>query len=197
MKRYLYIFLLIFLISPSVLMAQVKVSGVVKDATGPLPGVIIKEKGGTNIGITNEDGKFTVTLKGTSNTLIFNSIGFLEQERKIKSGQQLEVILQPSDNSLNEVVVVGYGTVKKITNTGSVSAIKAETIKEVPTSSIQNALSGKLPGFFSLQRSGQPGRDASDFFIRGVSSLNPDGNQPLIIVDDIQYTYEQLSQINV
>lgn len=197
MKRYLYIFLLIFLISPSVLMAQVKVSGVVKDATGPLPGVIIKEKGGTNIGITNEDGKFTVTLKGTSNTLIFNSIGFLEQERKIKSGQLLEVILQPSDNSLNEVVVVGYGTVKKITNTGSVSAIKAETIKEVPTSSIQNALSGKLPGFFSLQRSGQPGRDASDFFIRGVSSLNPDGNQPLIIVDDIQYTYEQLSQINV
>jgi len=53
------------------------------------------------------------------------------------------------------------------------------------------------PGFFSQQSSGQPGKDASDFFIRGVSSLNADGNKPLIIVDDVQYTYEQLSQINV
>ncbi|MDP4210267.1 MAG: TonB-dependent receptor [Bacteroidota bacterium] len=197
MKRYLYIFLLILLISPSVLEAQVKVSGVVKDALGPLPGVTIKEKGGGGVGITNSDGKFTITLKGTSNVLIFNSIGFLEQERKIKSGQILEVVLQPSDQSLDEVVVVGYGTAKKLTNTGSVSAIKASQIREVPTSSVQNALTGKLPGFFSQQRSGQPGKDASDFFIRGVSSLNPDGNQPLIIVDDIQYTYEQLSQINV
>src|SRR5690606_6703010 len=56
---------------------------------------------------------------------------------------------------------------------------------------------GRLPGFVSVQRSGQPGRDASDFYIRGVSSLNSEGNQPLIIVDDIEYTYEQLSQINV
>ncbi|RYE17119.1 MAG: TonB-dependent receptor, partial [Sphingobacteriaceae bacterium] len=60
-----------------------------------------------------------------------------------------------------------------------------------------NTLAGKLPGFFSQQSSGQPGRDASDFFIRGVSSLNAAGNQPLIIVDDIQYSYDQLQQINV
>ena len=58
-------------------------------------------------------------------------------------------------------------------------------------------MTGKLPGFFSQQQSGQPGKDASDFFIRGVSSLNNDGNKPLIMVDDMQYTYEQLSQINV
>ncbi|RZM00286.1 MAG: hypothetical protein EOO88_58840, partial [Pedobacter sp.] len=67
----------------------------------------------------------------------------------------------------------------------------------VPTSSVQNTLQGRLPGFFAQQRSGQPGRDASDFYIRGISSLNPDGNRPLIIVDDIEFTYEQLSQINV
>src|SRR5690606_13895867 len=84
-----------------------------------------------------------------------------------------------------------------ITNTGSVSSLAARAIETVPVPNVQNALQGRMPGFFSQQRSGQPGRDASDFFIRGVSSLNPAGNQPLIIEDDIQYTYEQLQQINV
>ena len=77
------------------------------------------------------------------------------------------------------------------------SGIQANELRRVPTSSLQNTLSGKLPGFFSQQRSGQPGKDASDFFIRGVSSLNEDGNKPLIMVDDVEYSYEQLSQINV
>jgi TonB-linked SusC/RagA family outer membrane protein len=197
MKKYVYIFLFILLISPSVLIAQVKVSGVVKDTLGPLPGITIKEKEGGSLGITNADGKFTVTLKGPSNTLIFSSVGFMEEERKVGNGQFIEVVMRQSDQSLQEVVVVGYGTAKKITNTGSVSAIKAQTIREVPTANVQNALTGKLPGFFSQQRSGQPGKDASDFFIRGVSSLNSEGNKPLIIVDDIEYTYEQLSQINI
>ena len=94
-------------------------------------------------------------------------------------------------------MVVAYGKAKRITMTGAVSGIQAREIRNVPTSSLQNALTGKLPGFFSQQQSGQPGKDASDFFIRGVSSLNNDGNKPLIIVDDVQYTYEQLSQINV
>src|SRR6202012_2113975 len=75
--------------------------------------------------------------------------------------------------------------------------INAADVREVPTANVQNTLAGRLPGFFSQQTSGQPGKDASDFFIRGVSSLNANGNQPLIIVDDIQYTYDQLQQINV
>src|SRR6185503_7504803 len=109
----------------------------------------------------------------------------------------LDVILQLNDAGMDQVVVVGYGTKKRITNTGAVSSISADAVRNVPTSSVQNTLQGKLPGFFSVQRGGQPGKDASDFFIRGVSSLNTDGNKPLIIVDDIEYTYEQLSQINV
>src|SRR5690606_33199963 len=94
-------------------------------------------------------------------------------------------------------VVVGCGTTKKLTSTGALSSIKGADIRQIPTANVQNTLAGRLPGIVSVQRSGQPGRDASDFFIRGVSSLNPDGNQPLIIVDDIEYTYEQLAQINV
>jgi TonB-linked SusC/RagA family outer membrane protein len=198
MKRYLYIFLFILSLYPSITEAQTKVTGIVKDAGGPLPGVAIRDLAGTNLGVTSLDGKFVVTLKDSSRVLVFSSIGYETLERKTKkSGENVEIIMQPSLQSLDEIVVVGYGTTKRITNTGSVSAIKAAEIKEIPTSNVQNALSGKMPGFFSQQRSGQPGKDASDFFIRGVSSINPDGNQPLIIVDDIEYTYEQLSQINV
>ena len=92
---------------------------------------------------------------------------------------------------------MAYGKKTRITNTGAVSSVSAADIRTVPTANVQNALTGKLPGFFSQQSSGQPGKDASDFFIRGVSSLNPAGNQPLIIVDDIEYSYDQLQQINV
>src|SRR5690606_6970152 len=124
--------------------------------------------------------------------------GYVSQEITLDPGQTtLEIVMQPNDQGLDQVVVVGYGTKQRITNTGAVSSISGDLIRNIPTSSVQNTLQGKVPGVFSVQRGGQPGRDASDFFIRGVSSLNPDGNKPLIVVDDIEYTYEQLAQINV
>lgn len=195
MKKGIYIIFLTFFI-PVVTLAQAVITGIVKDATGPLPGVAVIEKGSKNTTITDVNGKFSIALKG-SMVLVFKSIGYSTQERNVKAGESLEIFLQPSRQDLEEVVVVGFGTTKRITNTGAVSSIKGAEIRNVPTSSVQNALAGRVPGFVSVQRSGQPGRDASDFFIRGVSSLNPEGNQPLIIVDDIEYTYEQLSQINV
>lgn len=181
---------------PTLASAQIKVSGIVKDANGPLPGATVLQKGSSANGVvTDAAGRFRLTLHGTSE-IVVSMIGFVSQD--LKAGREpLEIILQPSSQGLNEVMVVGYGTVNRITNTGAVSSIQAAKIRDIPTSSVQNTLSGRLPGFFSQQRSGQPGKDASDFFIRGVSSLNPDGNQPLIIVDGIEYTYAQLAQINV
>lgn len=195
MKKGKYLLLIIFS-TPFLSLAQAVVSGLIKNTAGPLEGVTILEKGGNNQAQSNQNGRFSLSLKG-SKTLVFRSIGYATQERKVKDGEHLEIILQSNSQDINEVVVVGYGTTKKLTSTGAVSSIKGAEIRQVPTSSVQNALSGRLPGFVSVQRSGQPGRDASDFYIRGVSSLNPDGNQPLIIVDDIEYTYEQLSQINM
>ncbi|RCH55330.1 TonB-dependent receptor [Mucilaginibacter hurinus] len=175
------------------------VNGLVKDASGSLPGVTVVEKGmPTNGVITDADGKFAITLKGNSNILVFSTIGYISREVNVATNKaNVEVRLQTSTQGLDEVVVVGYGTRTRITNTGAVSTISADKIKNIPTSSVQNTLAGRVPGFFSQQRSGQPGRDASDFFIRGVSSLNADGNRPLIVVDDIEYTYAQLAQINV
>lgn len=161
-----------------------------------LPGVNIRVKGAKTGTITDFDGNYQINVK-IGDLLEVSYIGFKTQNVKVASQRPLNVKLAPDQTNLEEVVVVGYGKAKKITLTGAVSAIKASEIRYVPTSSVQNTLAGRLPGFFSQQQSGQPGKDASDFFIRGSSSLNKDGNKPLIIVDDIEYSYEQLSQINV
>ncbi len=176
---------------------DITVTGKVTDnETGDeLIGVTVKVKGANNAVVTDIDGKFSINARN-GQTLTFSYVGYKDAEHKI-TGTTMNVVMQAEQSDLNEVVVVGYGNAKRITLTGAVSAINGKELQKVPVSSVQNALSGKLPGFFSQQRSGQPGKDASDFFIRGVSSLNSDGNKPLIIVDDVEYTYEQLSQINV
>ncbi|HEX3385196.1 MAG TPA: TonB-dependent receptor plug domain-containing protein, partial [Mucilaginibacter sp.] len=199
MRKILLFFSFLLLMTPPALYAQNKtVTGVVRDLGGTLPGATVYEKGLPSNGtITNTAGKFTLTLKGHSNTLVVRFIGYVTAEVAATSGKLLDINLQPNANGLDEVAVVAYGKKKRITNTGAVSTVSAVDLRTVPTANVQNALTGKLPGFFSQQSSGQPGKDASDFFIRGISSLNPAGNQPLIIVDDIEYSYDQLQQINV
>lgn len=161
-----------------------------------LPGVNVKVKNASTGTISDMDGNYQLQVS-KGNILEFTYVGFKKYEVEIVDQRQLDVELAPDQTDLDEVVVVAYGKAKRLTLTGAVSGIQGREIRNVPTSSVQNALTGKLPGFFSQQKSGQPGKDASDFFIRGVSSLNSDGNKPLIIVDDVQYTYDQLSQINV
>lgn len=199
MRKIILFFQLIMILLPAAVFAQTKtVTGTVKDADGVLPGATIVEKGmPTNGVVTNTLGRFTLTLKGTSNTIIVRFVGDVPQEIPLGSKTNVDVIMATNSHGIDEVSVVGYGKTTRITSTGAVSSINAADVREVPTANVQNTLAGRLPGFFSQQSSGQPGKDASDFFIRGVSSLNPNGNQPLIIVDDIEYTYDQLQQINV
>lgn len=193
------LYLLLITALPFYAAAQQKIiSGTVKDQNGVLPGATISEKGvPTNGTVADPDGRFKLTLKGTSLTIIVKLISFSAQEINVAGINAIDVMLQPSSQGLDEVVIVGFNQTKRITNTGAVSSISGAEIRNVPTANVQNALMGKLPGFVSQQRSGQPGKDASDFFIRGVSSLNTEGNKPLIIVDDIEYSYDQLQQINV
>lgn len=192
------ILILIFTFSLQMVYGQQEVvKGKVTSALGEtLPGVNIVIKGTYKGTVSNVDGNFSINVN-KQDTLVLSFIGFETLTVPIDNRSFLEITLYPNLTSLDEVIVVGFGEVKRISNTGAVSSIAATEIETVPTPNVQNALTGKVPGFFAQQRSGQPGKDASDFFIRGISSLNPAGNQPLIIVDDIQYTYEQLQQINV
>jgi len=176
---------------------QLKLHGKVVSIDGEeLIGVTIDAKNAKTGTVTDVEGNFQLSAN-KGETLIFSYLGFKKVTVTVGDQSEMNITMAPDQNDLEEVVVVGFGKAKRISMTGAVSAITAREIRNIPTSSVQNALYGKLPGFFTQQRSGQPGRDASDFFIRGVSSLNPDGNQPLIIVDDVQYSYDQLSQINI
>lgn len=197
MKRLILLYISIQAFAFAFGQQQTQLRGKVTSTDGEaLTGVSVIVEGTTNGTMTDVDGTYTLSVK-SGDRVVFSFISFEKQTIKISNQRVLDVVLASDQTALDEVVVVGFGKVKKITMTGAVSAISATEIRNIPTSSVQNALYGKLPGFFAQQRSGQPGKDASDFFIRGASSLNESGNQPLIIVDDVQYSYDQLQQINV
>jgi TonB-linked SusC/RagA family outer membrane protein len=172
-----------------------QVNGTVSDEKGPVEGVTVAEKGiPQNATVTNERGRFAITLRGNTNVLLITSASYLPQEVNVTTAP-ITVTLVTDPKGLGEVVVVGYGKQKKVTVTGSVSSVSGSSIRENPSASLQNGLVGRLPGFSSQQRSGRPGGDGAAFFIRGVSSFTG-ANTPLIIVDDIEYTYDQFSVID-
>lgn len=170
---------------------------VLNEKKEPMPGAVVSEAGNyKNVLTTDINGYFQINVKSARSVLTITNMGYLTDTFTVGNSRGPVTISMTFDSKgLEDVIVVGYGRQKRITNTGAISSIKAAEIKDIPTSSVQNTLVGRMPGFFSQQRSGQPGSDAADFFIRGVNSLNSD-NQPLIIVDDIEYTYAQVAQLS-
>src|SRR5689334_15706003 len=199
MKIKLYIVMLFSLLSTAVWSQNTIIRGrIVNDKNEAVSGATISEQGNEkNSGVADEHGNFVISLKTGSKKLIIANIGYQPQTVSVVAETPMLIRLVTDVKGLEDVIVVGYGRQKRITSTGAVSSVKGEEIRTVPTANIQNTLIGRLPGFFSQQRSGQPGADAADFFIRGVNSISGKDNSPLIIVDDIEYDYTQLSQLNV
>lgn len=191
------LFLLFLLIETTILAQNTVVKGKVLDENGePLIGATVQETDNKANGtIVDLEGNFSLKVKKMSGKLTISYVGYRTLEEPINGRSNIRVTLKPDSKGLDEVVIVGYGQQRRITMTGAANSIKAEEIKRVTVGSINNALAGRLPGFFSVQRSGQPGSDAADFFIRGTNSLNGD-SKPLIIVDDIEYSYEHLAQLS-
>jgi len=195
MKKILYLSCIGLLLLSITANAQKKqVTGVVSDQTGILPGVNVMEKSNPSNGTTtNHEGKFTLNVN--SNVLVLKMIGYVTREINIDGRTSITAILQEDNTTLDDVVIVGYGTQKKKNVTGAVSAISGDEIRQSPSPSLQNTLAGRITGFSSQQRTGQPGSDGATFNIRGTSSYVGD-NKPLILVDDIEFTYEQFSQLS-
>jgi TonB-linked SusC/RagA family outer membrane protein len=150
----------------------------------PLPGVNVIVKG-TAIGTTTDaDGKFALSVPGSNATLTFSFIGLQTMEVSVGERTQLDVQLQSDVTQLNEVVVVGYGTVQKRELTGAVSSIKGDVISNLPLQSFDRALQGRAAGVQVLSANGVPG-GAVSVRIRGVGSITA-GNEPLYIVDGVQ-----------
>ena len=149
---------------------SMEVTGNVKDETGmPLIGVNISVKNVSGLGvITDIDGNYRIKIAPYS-TLIYSYIGMVTQEVLIKENmKKVNLVLKESTKTvIDEVVVTGTGAQKKVTVTGAVSTVDVDLLK-TPTSSITNALAGNVPGIMAMQNSGQPGKNMSEFWIRGI-----------------------------
>ncbi|MFN4144477.1 MAG: SusC/RagA family TonB-linked outer membrane protein [Runella sp.] len=158
------------------------VSGVVKDASGSaIPGVSVVVKNTTRGTNTDADGKFKIEASSGS-VLVFSAIGFTRQELPASSNV-INVTLQQDVASLEEVVVVAYGTQKKATVTGAVVAVKGETVVKSPAVDMTNSLAGRLPGLVVIQQSGEPGNDGALLRIRGTNTLG--NSAPLVVIDGV------------
>lgn len=183
-----FIVILLCLISISELFAQTKskVSGRVFDAKGELlVGVQILEVGTGNGTITDINGTYNINLTKQSATLKFSYLGYRAQEIEVGSKRIIDVKLEEDLRSLDEVMVVGYGSQKKASVVGAISTIEPEKLALTPSRSLSNNLAGAVSGVIAVQRSGNPWFNNSDFWIRGVNSFT--GNTaPLVLVDGVE-----------
>lgn len=164
-----------------------KVYGKVIDTTNsPVIGANVTQKGTINGTITDIDGKFTLEVpKGA--TLVISYIGYDVQELAVTGESNYEIILKENTQNLEEVVVVGYGTQKKVNLTGSVATIKSDQLQNRSASNVTNLLTGQMPGVTILQSSGQPGADTGALRVRGIGTMNS-GTSAMVIVDGVEST---------
>ncbi|WP_255557631.1 SusC/RagA family TonB-linked outer membrane protein [Flavobacterium taihuense] len=159
------------------------ISGLVTDASGPLPGVSILVKGSKTETQTDFDGRFTIKNVGSDAVLVFSYIGLKTQEVSVGSKSTINVVMAQDQSQLNEVIVVGYGSVKKKDATGAVDMISSKDFDNISATSPSELLRGKVSGVQVTQTSGEPGAGVS-VRIRGNSSIRS-GNNPLYVVDGV------------
>lgn len=168
----------------------IAVSGIVKDGTGdPLIGVNVKVKSTINGTITDFEGNYNLTNVPKDAVLEFSYVGMVTQEIKVAGRNVINVVLQESTLTLEQVVVTAFATQKKVNVTGAISAVSGKDLMASPVANISNALIGNSPGVSGLQTSGEPGRNATDIRIRGISTY---GNaSPLVVIDGVEQASEQ------
>ena len=179
---------------------EVKVSGTVRDKDGKaVAGATVMEKGGRQGVTTDAEGRFALGVKSGQSTLLVSSIGYGQSEVPLAGRSNVEVLLTESGNSMDEVVVVGYGTQKKVSVTGSVSSIKGEELVRRPINSVEQALQGQLPGVTVLDKGGIPGTARTPLVVRGAKTLytsedlSGSATAPLVLVDGIEQPYSNIN----
>jgi TonB-linked SusC/RagA family outer membrane protein len=171
------------------------ISGVVTDEKGEtIPGVSIAEEGSSNGTTTDFNGKFTLKLTANAKTLIISFMGYETIKVSIGNKTELKISLKPSSDELQEVVIVGYGTQKKSSLVSSITTINPKELKG-PSSNLTTMLAGRVSGIVAYQRSGEPGSDNSDFFIRGLGTFGSGKQNPLILIDGIESTSTDMARL--
>ncbi len=162
-----------------------EITGLITDENGqPLPGANIVEKGTSNGVQSDFDGKFLIDVTDENAVLVISYVGFITQEINIKNQSNIKVVLAEDAAKLDEVVVVGYGSQKKVNLTGSVVSVKGDDINKRPITQGSQALQGVASGVFINTNSGEPGGDTASINIRGIGTLN--NSDPLVLIDGIE-----------
>ncbi|MDT0643748.1 TonB-dependent receptor [Zunongwangia sp. F363] len=191
-RRSKMLFFAAFCLITQLVAAQDAVTGVVTDSQGvPLLGVNVIQQGTNNGTTTNFDGEFEIVV-GDTGTLVFSFVGFLTQEINVSAGEEISVTLDEDSQSLEEVVVIGYGTQLQEDISGSVSRISAEEFENVPQVSVDQLMQGRAAGVAVTKNSGQPG-SAVSVRIRGVNSITG-SSEPLYIIDGVPVSGEAGSE---
>jgi TonB-linked SusC/RagA family outer membrane protein len=184
----LVLFLILMGFTTFNLEAQEKVTGVVKDVGGTtLPGVSVMQKGTARGTSTDFDGNYSIELTLGQKTLVFSYLGFKTQEIPVNGKKVINVTMSEESESLDEIVIVGYGTQKKESVVGAITQVKGADlmVRAAGITNVEEALQGNLPGVTAIQGSGTPGESNMKIFIRGLSSWNGEGG-PLILVDGVK-----------
>lgn len=161
-----------------------KVTGNISDSMGPLIGATIKEKGTSNGVVTDLEGNFSINVKPGA-TLVISYVGYNTKEVVVGNQTNIKISMEEEGHSLNDVVVIGYGTQRKEAVTGSVANVTGSLVREVPGADITNALQGRIAGVQMAQTSSKPGA-SMQIRIRGTRSLTA-SNDPLIVLDGIPF----------
>jgi TonB-linked outer membrane protein, SusC/RagA family/TonB-dependent outer membrane receptor, SusC/RagA subfamily, signature region len=195
MKRKFNLLMCFLLLFHTCLLAQqVQIRGRVLEAgtNEPLPGVVIVVENSTRRVTTDIDGNFELRA-APSEKLVFSLLGMDTQTIEVKDKTYIEVVMSPTTNELEEVTVVAFGKQKKESVIGSITAVSPKELK-VPASNLTTALAGKMAGVIAYQRSGEPGQDNADFFVRGITTFGTNTN-PLILIDNIELTSADLARL--
>ena len=170
-------------------MAQERtITGTVTEITGgPLPGINVIVKGTSTGTVTDVEGKYAFQINESAEVLVFSSVGYVTEEVMINNQSIIDMTMTEDITALEEIVVVGYGTQKKVNVTGSVEEVKGTTLSKQPVFQVSQALTGTVPGVTVIQASGQPGKDVGTIRIRGLGSLGEGAkNEPLVLIDGVQ-----------
>lgn len=196
MRSTLTLLCLMFLCTLNAVAQQLNVTGSVKDALGEyIIGASVLVKGTTNGTITDIDGNFSVSGVEKGSVLEIPYIGYVSQSITINDEKPLQIILKEDSETLEEVVVVGYGVQKKANLTGAVTSMKSDELLKSRAANATTALVGQMPGLISKQASGEPGADDASIFIRGIATFQGDAS-PAYIIDGIERTSADFARMD-
>lgn len=167
------------------------ITGQVTDNKGEeLPGVSILIKGSQQGTLSDINGSYSLQVPDNNAVLVFSFVGYVTQEVPVSALATINIILENDEKALDELIVVGYGTQKKTSVTAAVASMKGSQIASTPVTNLSNGLGGRMSGVIFKQGSGEPGQDASNIYIRGISTTG--NSSPLLIVDDIPRAFKDL-----